>query len=109
MAFFLVLRGLLTLAIGPVIGMSTLHFPLYIAEGVLVELVAWRIPRDRPLTLGVVSGALIGTVGLAAEWGWSHVWMPLPWPSALLPEAAILGLAGRAGGRRAGRLRGRVR
>ena len=92
-AFFLVLRGLLTLAIGPVIGMSTLHFPLYIAEGVLVELVAWRIPRERPLTLGVVSGALIGTVGLAAEWGWSHVWMPLPWPSALLPEAAILGLA----------------
>ncbi len=92
-AFFLVLRGLLTVAIGPVIGMSTLHFPLYIAEGVLVELVAWRIPRERPLTLGVVSGALIGTVGLAAEWGWSHVWMPLPWPSALLPEAAILGLA----------------
>jgi hypothetical protein len=92
-AFFILLRGLLTLAIGPVIGASTLHFPLYIAEAALVELVAWRIPRERPLTLGAVSGALIGTVGLAAEWGWSHVWMPLPWPSALLPEAAILGPA----------------
>ena len=21
-------------------------------------------------------------VGLAAEWGWSHVWMPIPWPSS---------------------------
>jgi hypothetical protein len=41
----------------------------------------------------------IGTVGLAAEWGWSHVWMPIPWPSALLPEAAVAGLlAAVAGG-----------
>ena len=35
----------------------------------------------------------IGTVGLAAEWGWSHVFMPLPWPSALFPEGALLGFA----------------
>jgi hypothetical protein len=98
-AAFLVIRGLLSAAVGPALGETTLHFPLYIVEALLVELVAWRISRDRPLTLGVVSGALIGTVGLAAEWGWSHVWMPLPWPSALLPEAAVLGLlAALAGG-----------
>jgi hypothetical protein len=36
---------------------------------------------------------LIGTFGLAAEWGWSHVWMPLPWPSSLLTAAAPLGFA----------------
>jgi hypothetical protein len=41
---------------------------------------------------------LIGTVGLAAEWGWSHLWMPLPWPSAMLPEAAILGFAAAVAG-----------
>ena len=35
----------------------------------------------------------IGTVGLAAEWGWSHVWMPLPWPTEILPEVAAFGLA----------------
>ena len=35
--------------------------------------------------------SLIGTIGLAAEWGWSHVWMPLPWTDSLLPEAAIAG------------------
>ncbi len=98
-ASYLVIRGLLTVVVGPVLGRNTLHFPLYIVEALIVELVAWRVQRDRPLTLGIVSGALIGTVGLAAEWDWSHVWMPLPWPSALLPEAAIFGLvAALAGG-----------
>jgi hypothetical protein len=90
---FLAIRGLFTLVIGPGLGLSTLHMPLYVVEAVLVELAALAIPRGRALTLGVVSGALIGTIGLAAEWGWSHVWMPLPWPSALFPEAAILGFA----------------
>ncbi|HXD57839.1 MAG TPA: hypothetical protein VN606_07970 [Thermoleophilaceae bacterium] len=98
-AFYLVVRALLTLIVGSVFGLSTLHFPLYIAEALIVELVAWRIPREKPLTLGAVAGVLIGTVGLAAEWGWSHVWMPLPWPSALLPEAAVMGfIAALAGG-----------
>jgi hypothetical protein len=98
-ASFLVIRGLFTLVIGPGFGLSTLHMPLYIVEAILVELAALAIPRTRALTLGAVSGALVGTVGLAAEWGWSHVWMPLPWPSALLPEAAILGFtAALAGG-----------
>ncbi len=41
---------------------------------------------------------LIGTVGLAAEWAWSHVWMPLPWPAELFPEAAILGFAAAVAG-----------
>jgi hypothetical protein len=41
---------------------------------------------------GAVAGAAIGTFGLAAEWGWSHVWMTMSWPSALLPEAVIFGL-----------------
>ena len=92
-AFFLLLRGLFTLVIGPGFGLSTLHMPLYVVEGIVVELAALAIPRDRALTFGAVSGALIGTFGLAAEWAWSHIWMPLPWPDALLPEAAILGFA----------------
>jgi len=89
--FFAGIRLILTAIIGPGFGNSTLHMPLYIVEAGLVELAAARIPRDRPITLGVVSGVLIGTVGLAAEWAWSHIWMPLPWPSSLLPQAAIFG------------------
>ena len=91
LGFYLVMRVILTLIIVHVFGKSTMHFPLYAAEALLVELVAWRLGTDRPLRFGLVAGALIGTVGLAAEWGWTHVWMPIPWPSAILPEAAILG------------------
>jgi hypothetical protein len=97
-AFFLFIRGVLTLVIGPVFGMSTLHFPLYIAEALIVEVVALVIPRSRPVTLGLAAGAVIGTVGLAAEWGWSHLWMPLPWPTSMLPQAAILGFAAAVAG-----------
>jgi hypothetical protein len=96
---FIALRGALAVIIGPVLGRSILHFPLYLVEAAIVELVALRIPRDRQVTLGLVSGLGIGTIGLAAEFGWSHVWMPLPWPASLLPQAAVLGvLAGAAGG-----------
>jgi hypothetical protein len=97
-AFFLVLRGLLALLVGPALGHVTPHFPLYVVEALAVELVAWRIGVSRPIRLGVVSGALIGTVGLASEWGWSHVWMPIPWPASLLPLGALFGfLAALAG------------
>jgi hypothetical protein len=91
--FFVLARGGLALLIGPVLGETTPHLPLYIVEALVVEAVALRISTDRPLAFGLWSGLGIGTVGLAAEWAWSHVWMPLPWPSALFPEAAIAGLA----------------
>jgi hypothetical protein len=90
-AVFLVIRGGLTLLIGPVFGRSILHFPLYVAEALLVELAARYVDTRRQVTFGAVCGALIGTVGLAAEWGWSHVWMPLPWTAALWPLGAVLG------------------
>jgi cation diffusion facilitator CzcD-associated flavoprotein CzcO len=90
--FFLAVRGGLTLLVGPVLGETAPHFPLYLAEAALVELVALAVPARRPLALGAASGVLIGTVGLAAEWGFTHVWMPLPWTAALLPEGALLGL-----------------
>jgi len=64
-----------------------------------VEAVALRVPRERQLTLGAWAGLLVGTIGVAAEWAWSHVWVPIPWPASLLPEAAVLGLvAGVSGG-----------
>ncbi|HST55876.1 MAG TPA: hypothetical protein VLJ42_08285 [Solirubrobacteraceae bacterium] len=90
---YLLVFGTLSLVIHQLLGETALHFPLYIPEAILVELAALALPRVRPVTLGAVSGALIGTLGLAAEWAWSHLWMPLPWPASMLPEAAILGLA----------------
>jgi len=96
---FVAVRGGLTLLIGPGLGRTTLHFPLYIVEALLVELVAFVVPVTRQVLFGLVSGLLIGTVGLAAEWGWSQLWMPLPWHSAMFPLAAVLGfVAALAGG-----------
>jgi hypothetical protein len=88
--FFLAVRGLVSLVVGPVLGETLPHFPIYLASAVLVELVALWIPRDRPLALGAVAGLAVATVGLAVEWGWSELWMPTPWPSSLFPEIAVL-------------------
>jgi hypothetical protein len=91
--FFIIVRGTLTILVDPILGETTPHFPLYVVEALIVEGVALAIPRSRPVAFGLASGAGIGTVGLAAEWGWSHIWMPIAWPASLLPEAAILGFA----------------
>ncbi len=92
-AFFIVVRGALSLLVGPLLGQTMPHFPLYIAEALVVEVVALWVSTARPLRFGLWAGLGIGTVGLAAEWAWSHTWMPLPWPAAMFPEAALLGLA----------------
>jgi hypothetical protein len=92
-AFFIAMRGGLALLVHGSLGESLPHFPLYIAEALIVEGVALVVSVKRPLRFGVVCGALIGTVGLAAEWGWSHVWMPIPWSTEILPETIALGLA----------------
>ena len=81
----------MALLVGPVLGEPLPHFPLFLVEAVLVELIALRVRR--PLPLALAAGVAIGTVGLAAEWAWTHVFMPLPWPAALLPEGLLLGLA----------------
>ena len=98
-AGFVAIRGALSLWVGPLTGHTALHFPLYLVEALVVEAVALRVPRHRPIALGAVAGLGIGTLGLAAEWGWSHVWFTIPWTETLLPEGIVVGvLAGVAGG-----------
>jgi len=91
--FFLLARGLLALLIGPLLGETTPHMPLYIVEALVVEAVALRVSSERPLAFGLWSGLGIGTAGLASEWAWSHVWMPIPWPASALVETVVAGLA----------------
>jgi hypothetical protein len=92
LGMFFAIRIALALFVGQIAGYTTPHFPLYVAEAAVVELAALAAPRA-PLRFAVLSGLGIGTVGLAAEWGWSHVWMPHPWPASMLVPAVILALA----------------
>lgn len=91
-AFFIVVRGALTVIVGPVFGETTPHFPLFVVEALLVEAVALRVSPRRPYRFGMAAGALVGSLGVLAEWGWSHVWMPIPWPAHVMPEAIALAL-----------------
>lgn len=97
-AFFLVVRGLMSLLVGPVLGETTPSFPLYLGSAVLVELVALRLAA-RPVLLGAVAGALVGTVGTAVEAVWTQSTSPLPWTSDIAVEGTLLAaVAGVAGG-----------
>jgi hypothetical protein len=111
-AGYIAIRGFLAIMVGGVWGQTTPHFPLYIVEALLVEAVFARAGGRSPVVNGAIAGGLIGTVGLAAEWAWSHIWMPIPWNDSLLPEAAVAGIvtavaAGIVGGFIGGSLVGR--
>jgi hypothetical protein len=88
--FFIALRGGLALLVGPVFGEPTPHFPLYLAEALLVEGAALLIvPTVRPYAFGALAGAAIGTIGFAAEYAYSHVWTVIPWQPSLIGEALL--------------------
>ena len=97
-AFFLGLRVALSLIIGPGFDHTTLHFPLYLAEALLVELVALKVSPQRQISFGAWCGLVIGTVGVAAEWAWSRVGMPFGWAQPLLSEIWVATIAAVAGG-----------
>ncbi len=99
-AFYLVLRGPITFLVAEPLGESVDHFPLYIAEALLIEGLGLLVAaRERPYRFGVASGIVVGSAGVVAEYGWSQVWMPLAWPSHMLGEAIAFGIvAGVAGG-----------
>ncbi|MDQ4069738.1 MAG: hypothetical protein M3203_09775 [Actinomycetota bacterium] len=73
-AVYLVLRGLLAVAIGGVMNHTVPHFPLYLGSALVVEAVAWRLGTGRPLRLALAAGAAVGTVGLLTELAWLRVW-----------------------------------
>ena len=99
LGLFLLIRGTISLLVGPILGETTPHFPLYVAEAAVVELVGLVVTRERPLVLGATGGLLAGTVGFAAEWAWSQEWMTIPWNGEIMPEALIVAAAaGVAGG-----------
>jgi hypothetical protein len=103
--FFLGVRGLVSLLVGPVFGEITPALPLYLGEAVCVELAAFVLAR-RPLAFGAGAGLLVGTAGMASEWPWTHAVMTLPWTGDILPEALVLAAVGGVAGGLIGALLG---
>ncbi|GAA2814858.1 hypothetical protein [Kribbella solani] len=92
LAVYLVIRGAIAWAVAEPLGQLVGHFPLLIVEAILVEVVAFALGNKNRFRLGVVAGVLIGTVGVVAEYAWSQVWMPIAWPSSMLPAAIGYGV-----------------
>ncbi|MGY4773379.1 hypothetical protein ACXC9Q_41260 [Kribbella sp. CWNU-51] len=97
LAVYLVIRGGIAWAVAQPLGQIVGHFPLLIVEAILVEVVAFPLGNKNRFRLGLVAGILIGTVGVVAEYAWSHVWMPIAWPSSMLPSALGYGVVVGAG------------
>ncbi|MCX6466919.1 MAG: hypothetical protein NTW05_25530 [Pseudonocardiales bacterium] len=96
--FCLLVRGGVSVVVGPVLGELFAAVPLYLAEAVLVELAAVALRRRR-LAFGAVAGLLIGTAGFAAEYAWTQVAFPLPWAPDMVAEGVLHAvLGGVAGG-----------
>jgi hypothetical protein len=77
------------------------RFLLFVPAAVLVELVALVVnPRRRAVAFALVSGLLVGTAGLGAEWLWSRVFLPLPQPieASALPLMLGAGTVAALGG-----------
>lgn len=84
------LRGLVSLAVGPVLGAPINWFALYLGAAVVVELVALTPLFKRPIVFGAVSGLLVGTVGLWLESFWIDAVYHYPWPTSIWPEALAM-------------------
>ncbi len=63
----------------------------FVAEAVIVEIVALVVRTRTGYTFGLVSGLFVGTAGMVAEAGLSQWLMPNPWPAAHLPLFLVFG------------------
>jgi len=103
--FFLALRGGISLVVGHVFDQTTPSLPLYVGSAALVELTALVLVR-RPLLLGLVAGALVGTFGTGTEALWSQLVSTLPWTTDIAVEGTLMALTGGVAGGLLGALLG---
>ncbi|MBW3594155.1 MAG: hypothetical protein KY391_01145 [Actinobacteria bacterium] len=93
-AFFLVARASLALLVGEALNHTIPRFPLYLGAALVVEGV-WHLARElRAIPRAVISGVVVGTVGLATEWAWTLLWGWHPWNATLWPGIIVASLIG---------------
>ncbi|WP_235883392.1 hypothetical protein [Saccharopolyspora elongata] len=95
--FYVLIRGGVSVLVGPVIGELFAAVPLYVVEALCVEVAAVALLR-RPLALGTVSGLLIGTIGFASEYVWTQFAFVMPWTPDMLLEGVLMAIVGGVSG-----------
>lgn len=99
-------RGPLAVLLSAGLGHALPRFALYLGCALCVEL-AYRVGRQlSPPAVATFAGVLVATVGLATEWGWTHLWYQYPWQPGLLGyfwmallAAVVAAVLGHAAGR----------
>ena len=91
--FFLLIRGGISVIVGPVLGEPTPALPLYLGSALLVEALALTSLVRSPMRFGAVAGLVIGTVGTVTEALWSYAVMPLPWTRDIWVEGLLMSVA----------------
>ncbi|MCW4352423.1 ABC transporter permease [Hoyosella sp. YIM 151337] len=84
--FYAIAQLFLIATISALPGVLVSQMLLFLPAALIVELVALVLAPARGVVFGLVCAVLIGTVGMYAEWLWSHAFMPLPQP---LPSHAL--------------------
>ncbi|MFN2569789.1 MAG: hypothetical protein ABR564_09350 [Candidatus Dormibacteria bacterium] len=87
---YLALRISIALFVAGVLNHTVPRFPLYAAAALGVEVVAWRLGTRRRVRFGVISGLVVGTVGIGAESAWIILSGWLPSSPGLLLKTALL-------------------
>jgi hypothetical protein len=98
LAIWAPMQVFMSLMIGGPLDVTAPGMPLFAAEVLIVELLAIRGSWRSPVRFGAVAGVLIGTVGFAAEYAWTHAIMPIPWTTAMLPEGVPVAILAGVGG-----------
>lgn len=96
-AFYMLVRGGVSVVVAGVIGELWAAVPLYVAEALCVEAAALLLAR-RPLAAGAVSGLLIGTAGFGAEYAYGRAAFRLPWTPDVLAEGMLMAVVGGVAG-----------
>ncbi|UGT43157.1 hypothetical protein LTV02_07135 [Nocardia yamanashiensis] len=97
--FALLVRWIIAVLVGPILGAPHNVFPLYLGIAVVVELMGLLPVLRTPLWWGALTGLAAATVGLWLENLWVTAMFADPWPTSIWPEALILAIpAGVAGG-----------
>jgi hypothetical protein len=90
--FYLATSAVFAVTVGPILGYSTPHFATYLPAAACVEAAALLVGTKRPGRFVMLAGVLVGTLGTLGEWGWTHVWMPIPWPINFVGGAIGVGV-----------------